>query len=1256
MRAIALNLLAPTLLLTAACGGPDPGFELAVEDAPAGAIGEDSPGASAPAADRCGAGRVYDPSTGQCLGTGPGWGARLDALNVRLGDFELRSLDVPAALHSGYPQELTFSITNHGAAPAPVTSLRLLVTPASAADRDQHITAVLDDSKCTNTCRSANNFDCEDRVRPATWGRAEMPAFCEAGTDCDDCRPAASSIDACTYAVTNEQGPDGRARQRETWSCSKAGFLCQRAANNCVMKVIPVAALAVEDLAAGEIRTVKMTLDLPHDVAKDYNGQALRALLTVNEERVVKGDDGQTEHDPLCGDPVDETSLQQAEAIAAAGEIRLHLTDKPDIEMLAGAVDLNGHAFELDFSARRNAPAFRVNAKVMARGKDYLPELSVSSYLELPGHVGDPGWEGSARPAFRYDAARIITLDAEGYLPGKEGLHAPVRMRVPQRCLRPAEDGTCSGGAGSLPRGREIDLSYVLHISRLDAKLLSETLRPSVKALYPQGVINQDNEIRGNLVLFVEPPADAEARPDGGNVVANNIVRIPVVFMAPPAAQDALDAGAGARLPEPAEARALGPYAEVDELTPTIYDRMGGEWIGAGYQLKNISSKERKDGAIVKQRVEADNFIRAWMLMLKYDFFLLRGHVDVGTQRQARSNSAALTAKLMNTTLVDLSMADEARCRDNHPRQGVETCDLAKFDPTADRTPNSRWYELVPAGMKEFAPKPFRKRLCKGPLCLMIQLEIAAQVGVRGEISFSRDTSQIGAQGTGPYSIQLAGSFGPFARLHGTAFGGISVILARAGIEGQCTFIEGELVPSVSFTVHQQKASVAEASALNDGKACWMRNEGELVFSGEARLKQLFGKIRVVFYAGIKEGPFDFEYLIWSHDLVELDPLDERKWTLWYDSTLIKGGGLCKGAPHPDRAWQTPTQCLNVAGAPAYCGNSDASYEALHRPNNPNRQTAYYKRFHLGPSGCATLNVDGAVDAIGDTLQINGVLQSGKGPRSGEHGISFVGDEDPCKPGFHLRHADPDQRTEPLTKLLTCAFDPAPEAHHALKLRTGGDFDKRKIRVCRPDFVGVDLFLNTDATTVSRGVGVTIERDEGPESEVYTDLSWKALYRSEGQRGYTRSGVTYPADSDFDATFGRFDYDGPPFKPVQAQCCSQRAARGGVTVADRRTKMKSLYLEDVRRDPAPSGGDFDVLFRRPMLAAGSRYEVVLECDDFCAFVIDGKSDPSWAVSSIDGEAHFTIQTRPGEMHMLGIGLGNRGGHAGAAAAIKKTAE
>ena len=1229
--------------LAAACGEPQPAD--GVEDEVAGD------------AVSCADDEILDPTTGLCAPVEFERSTTSAGLVAHVGTLDIEIDPLPATLPEGFDTPLTVKIVNTGPLlqSSRITQLRVLATPASSNALDRYLRAAADKTLCENTGNTSYACDVGASYNPAP-----------VGTDCGDCRPLDRAIDGCRVR---------RSIEGDDWYCLDESFQCNRLTNNCEPKLIALGEVSVDiwglDPRRGpDGQEVKIPLHVKRN-EKDAYGKRLSSLgplqlvLAVNEAPVVQTIDVTTrtvrgyQADP--NRPIDprKSSLQNAEAVVKLGGAQVVVPNGFDVALIdaavetgqaggVGAVRPSNYAFELDASARQDEPAFRVRLRIQTRGKDAIYDefgyraIPIRFTLKLPGHVGNPGWETSPAPTFSYSADRTFELDVEGYLGALGGhdndydpqVYSPVTATLPTSAL--------VGG------GEYKDVDYVLRLSRRDTKLLAETGRKGVRDSYPRWIIRQPgDEILGTLEVKIEPGMEVDPL---GDAARNNTATMSVVFMIPPAPRDALvtDPDDPVATYQPADAEKIGPYTEVDHYTPTEYDHMGGEWLGAAYQVKNLGSKERKYGAIVKQRIEADDFVKAWFLQVQYIFLAISGHADFGTQRLAQNNRAELSLTLMNDRLVDLKADFNNDCTD---MEGVTTCSLAKLNVDEEEEedpPNVPLVTFTPPGgetqtSKEWV-KEFEKEICyKKLICLQGKIEATATLGLRGGVEFERDPS------FGRTRTKLTAGFGPFVKLEGTAHGFVSVTVARAGLEGQITFLDADFIPTVEAEVSQQEATAVEADNYNEGKPCWMENEGRIAFIGKAKLKALSGSVAAVFYAGVNKCLFglcaNFEFEVWRLKLVEWDAALEKEWRLWDEAVALRGQGICKTAPHLDHAWKTPKGCKTPLGADAYCSNSSNL-----------GASPYAHRFYMGPSGCARLTVDGDVHLGGDWLDVVGVYDTGLQNSTRDPHIELERQSD-CRLTPIVLNGTVGQRQEPLDRPLDCENVP-PRSN----IRLSGDFDNHRLLVCDTreyeggqdglgPFAAVDLVLNTDATGVQRGLDVKIDRLDPPDDNVYSDETWRiapydypepqkvgwALLAKSGTR--TEGGVV-------------------PWVRPGVLCCDGGPAFGVFTANERNTKIN--YLTSPGRVPGDQYEEKTVLFRRPFLPTGGKYKVLLQCDDVCNLWVDAKLI---ANAKFDRYAYVEVGTgdtegfiKEGQMQMLAMSLRNEGGGGWVRMAMKKVAE
>jgi hypothetical protein len=880
----------------------------------------------------CGTGTRLDEASQTCVAVAqPPLNVIID--DFSLGDFSFTEVDVPEQMQPGFPEQRSFTITNDAEEAQTVTLVRLSLVPV-----DETI----------------------DELRDAIDLIGAEPA-CADDTECP----------TTTF--------------------------CDQAIGVCRLDPIPIGSVIIENLAAGESRPITYDLALPSYFSEAQEG-LYGLMFSVNEVALVATTDadGNTTYLEDPEHPIGlENPLERAAALFGAATVIVGETDKPNLRVLYADVDNN--AFD---SAPRAQPIFTVSARLSAQGKDITSTVRSRFELKLPGHAisvagqdlgeayfAERGLNYENAPettTFIYDADRTFNLLIDA---GNDGSTQEAAEWQPQ-CTN-ADCTTQVTVENDLGR----DGSFDLRLSPFDQRLLSMTtalrslnqditandeitgqLRMVVSLCQQQEASFDDqngNGVRDENEALIEGGClesdDDEYQVNGAELSADNVWTADVQFLAPPAGRDADDADS--EIPEVEDeqvipnAAAPGPYAEVDNLTPTWTWSVGNEWVGANAQILNRTTKQRYKGAVVSQDVLTDNFARLNAIKNTIDIVALTGNVEWGTQRTMTQNKASGRLVLMGVTYLDINFQPGVQCsiEDN-----FETCMVlsAEFRPRKNegaptRTPRQkkRTYLNYERGRKFF--------FAIGPLPFEIEISVSAGLGMRATLAFVQDRSANDADGTA-VTTGLQVTAGPVLDAGGSVFGGLSLGLVRVGVRGAVTFASVEFQPAVLVGWTQE---IDEKGNNNADDDCWKMNTGQIRWEGPLTVSVLSGDISVVAEGGICGclpwiGCACAWGQIFSFTIVRIPPAWTNTWMLFQSTyDFANGPGMCTPPPATGlgvgATWNSPrvAGCNDWSGAASYC-------------NNANGTGNYAADFSRTANTCGTLVINGQTENAFDFLTV----------------------------------------------------------------------------------------------------------------------------------------------------------------------------------------------------------------------------------------------------------------------------------------------
>lgn len=740
----------------------------------------------------------------------------------------------------------------------------------------------------------------------------------------------------------------------------------------------------IENLKKGETRTVQYTLSAPVSLKEGLVG----LFFAVDEVPLKKAADGSLSVDREADSMKDadgKSRYAQAALIRALATVIIGKPDKPNLRILYTKLD--NAAFELDRSERSDEPLFNLSARMSSQGLSLRDPFHAQVELELPGHVIDVKGKDQGLIAFatqeafdaapdattyRYDAARkfpVLIRRGADFLKRTEYESQCQRVVIPPETDEgePTEGESCAVIFND--QGR--DDGFELYLDR-DAIRLLERTRALPASLNPS--LDAMGELRGTLVLRVDTAA-AEYR----NNKADNVTRLPVVFMAPaPAAQASSTDQDNGGTPGSMSWGQAGPYAQ--ELRNTNESRgVGGEWFGAGYTFDNRSSVHRVSDATVGSHGRGANDMRINVLKQELKLFEASGESDWGADKPFTAWKASARVTVLGTTFINASF-EPSLCT---TESNVTSCNVFEVGPAPsdkDKKGNPK-PKTPPRKRSRQTSKEWQKQFMAGPVPLMVRAEVGVSAGMKLGAQFIMDRSKPLTRYGGAVYL------GPGLELGAQAFGGVSIGLARAGVEGSLTIMSADFLPTLSFVTGTQRDAQ---------RNCLMASDTELSFTGPLTVRGPSGRIGIVAYVGVRICFFKCwraETKVFDLTLASFSSVQATRnlWEVTPSWIKQKGqAGMCADAYDSDFAsWRSPTTCAN-----GYCANSSTNGQwsaklacAVATPNTcpstnregrdsrprptPDNVIASYKYVYDNPAArCVDVEVRGVVRWWADRVYI----------------------------------------------------------------------------------------------------------------------------------------------------------------------------------------------------------------------------------------------------------------------------------------------
>lgn len=706
----------------------------------------------------------------------------------------------------------------------------------------------------------------------------------------------------------------------------------------------------LENLAAGETRNVTYELNVPDTVGEGLYG----FFFAVDEVPLVKDADGNFRLDVTAGNIARQDGnvrLGYAALLHAPATVIVGKPDKPNLRILSARLD--NSSFVLDRSEKDDGAMFTVSARLSSQAVNLTSPATASFSLRLPGHVVDvagrdlgPGAfateeEYAAAPAtttWRYDANRTFAL-----LPRRTGGVAD-RVTYEPRCYSREvyDEATDSVNVvdhcATIFNEEGLDDVYQLHLPADAIRLLEATL--SQRALNPG--LDANDELAGTLVMTVSTP-QAEYRDN----LADNVKELPVVFMAPrPAAPAAPTDTDNAGVTEVANAFGQqGPYPYVTQQNRQGQS-WGNEWFGASYQFDTNASYDKHLDFTTSHYKKADASVRATFLKQNVTLLGAGGTLDYGVDKTIGHYRAEARVTVLGFNLINF-VFNPSICSTS---DGITACPL--FDiQLEEATVEDPSKKGKTRSLSYFKGQEYQQYFSAGPVPCVIKAQTGASLGMGlyGFFIIDERTPIVDK-----YGVQFAA--GPTAELSTTVFGGATLGVARAGVEGSLT------LASISFLPYLMPLVGVNYDA---GRNCFKAAEASLEFAGPITVEGPSGKVGFAAYAGVKVCVFGrcikSEKKVFSFTIASFSTYSQT-WNLWYLKTAWKrrpgDPGMCPDAitPSATETWRSPTSCGN-----AYCSNSssNAAGTGAHSPGNVLES---YKRSYSrvgGASNCVDVTVTG---------------------------------------------------------------------------------------------------------------------------------------------------------------------------------------------------------------------------------------------------------------------------------------------------------
>lgn len=744
----------------------------------------------------------------------------------------------------------------------------------------------------------------------------------------------------------------------------------------------------IQNLAAGESRTVEYYLQAPATLTNGLYG----FYFAVDEVPLRRVSDTEYALDysaPGIADAVGQTRLAEAALVYAPSTIIIGTPDKANLRVLFSSLDRS--SFELDPSERGVQRAFTVSARMSAQALNITEPVTANFSLKLPGHavqtagkdLGEAyftahGLDFAAAPdatVYVYDANRTFQLLAET----ENGPSSSVT--VSQNC-RPgtttpsdtAEPPTVPDECATVFNEDGRDAVYQLHLSSEDNRLLGLTRH--LASLNPG--LDVHGEVAGTLTYRLSTP-QAEYQ----NNVADNAADFPVVFMAPTEAVAATEMdrdnqgvpGSNSDLTSPL------PFVMRDD---DVSNSFGNDWFGASFRNSSIASVDKRQDVAVANYRRATGSIDGKVLKQTARVLSIDASTNWSTLRAYNSWGASANIQVWGYTLLNAQFNPAWCSRDGD----LTYCPLFEAEPSASprneaaKTNSNTPKEKKKTGRAVKWEKEFF--FMAGPVPLTISAEAGLSSGMTFSGKFVIDETGKAAGATPFYGVEFAA--GPYVAVEASVFGGVSVGMARAGVEGNLTIVRLEFTPLI-----RPKAKIDyDANA-----SCFKHAEFAIDYEGPITLTGPSGTVSIVAYVGRK-------ICVWKCWKVEAKVFDvtiarfsspSQTWYAWKESTAWNRNpgqpGMCASATSAATAvWRSPTSCAGT-----YCNGSSSNTNHWSSGVAVGNVLAAYKTtFDVAAAGktCATVKISGVTEPWYDRVVIYDA--QGRVQNSSSSGSGWTGD------------------------------------------------------------------------------------------------------------------------------------------------------------------------------------------------------------------------------------------------------------------------
>lgn len=710
----------------------------------------------------------------------------------------------------------------------------------------------------------------------------------------------------------------------------------------------------IDDLKAGEAREVKYDLSVPDSVTDGLYG----FLVAVDEVPLVKSADGSYAIDLAQSNLAkkeDAVGLGYAALVHAPATIIIGKPDKPNLRVLTAKLD--NASFVLDRGEQGEEAMFTLTSRLSSQGLSLTEPVTASFELRLPGHVidvagqdlGPSGFDTdadfAAAPAtttYRYDADRTFPLLVRRTEGAADSVTYASQCVTRKLYDEEADTETEVEECAVIFNEEGLDDVYQLHLDGESVRLLEATL--ALANLNPG--LDQNDELKGTLVMKV---ATKQAEYNGN--LADNEKILPVVFMASAVAADAktddTDNAGVTQVPTAWGDSGPYPYVTMDNHQGQAF---GNDWFGASYRFDTSSSYNKHHDAVTAHYKRASAEIKATFLKMPITLVGGGGGADWGVDRGYASFKADARLTVLGQNLLNMEF-NPSFCSTSG---GITSCPLfeTQVEEVTKNDPKSKGKTKK---LSYFKGQEYTQYFQAGPVPLVIIAETGASlgVGVYGHFIIDQRSKDLTK-----YGVQFA--MGPTAALSTTVFGGVSIGVARAGVEGSLTIMSLSFLPFI-----RPLAGVNFDTSRN----CFKAAEASLEFEGPLTLSGPSGSIGVAAYAGVRIKIFGrkikTEKKVFSFTIASFSTYSQT-WNVWALATAWKrrtgDPGMCtdSAASTGVETWRSPTSCAN-----GYCANSSANWVGS-GAHSPAKVLAAYKKSYTRVGG-ATNCVD--ITAVGTTRQ-----------------------------------------------------------------------------------------------------------------------------------------------------------------------------------------------------------------------------------------------------------------------------------------------